>query len=391
MPWRETCPMDQRRKFIADLLHETWSMSALCQAYGISRKTGYKWLERFEAEGMAGLSDQSRARRTHPNVTAAAIEGQIVELRHSRPFWGPRKLKKRLERIKPDLGWPASSTIGAILKRHGLSVARKASRRTPIYPGPFVGGSVPNDVWAADFKGWFRTGDGTRIDPLTVTDCASRYLIHCRAVARTDSASVQGQLTTVFREYGMPKALKTDNGVPFATVGLGGLSELSVWLIRLGIMPERIRPAHPEENGAHERMHRTLKQQTANPPKANPRAQQKAFDAFQAEFNNERPHEALGMITPEQAYGPSARIFPQRLPEIQYPSGLITRRVAENGTISFQFKRIYVSNALIFEPVRLEETNTGWEVWYGPVHLGQLDLKREIIKRPKKVLPMCPV
>lgn len=392
MPWRETCPMDQRRKFIEDWLQDDWSVSALCLAYGISRKTGYKWLERFRSGGQAELADQPRAHRSHPLTTSAALEAKIVELRHRHPFWGPRKLKKRLQCLEPSLVWPASSTIGGILKRHGLVMPRRRRYRTPIYEGPFAGSLSPNDVWAADFKGWFRTQNGVRIDPLTVTDCASRYLIRCRAVEKTNGESVKAQFTAAFQEFGLPGALKTDNGVPFATVGLGGLSELSVWLIKLGITPERIRPGHPEENGAHERMHRTLKQETANPPQANAVAQQSAFDQFQAEYNDERPHEAIGMKTPAEVYVPSPRSFPKRLPEMEYPGGSITRHVTDNGTITFRDKRIYLSNALIDEPVRLEEKDSEWHVWYGPILLGELDLKREMIKRrPTKVLPMIPV
>lgn len=392
MPWRATCPMDQREKFIKDWLQGDWSVTALCQTYGISRKTGYKWLARFQTRGLAALTDLSRARLAHPNATSESASAQILKLREHHPFWGPRKLKKRLERVHPELSWPASSTIGCILKRHGLVMPRRRRHRTPIYVGPFVGGLSPNDVWAADFKGWFRTQDGTRIDPLTVTDCASRYLIRCRTVAKTDGDSVRAQFTSAFQEFGMPRALKTDNGAPFATVGLGGLSELSVWLIRLGITPERIRPAHPEENGAHERMHRTLKQQTAKPPHASAVAQQRAFDRFQAEYNDERPHEAIGMKTPAQVYTPSPRPFPKRLPEVEYAAGSTTRLVTTNGTINFQDKRIYLSNALIDQDVRLEETNGRWDVWFGPVLLGQLDLERETIKKaPTKVLPMCPV
>jgi hypothetical protein len=265
-------------------------------------------------------------------------------------------------------------------------------RRTPIYEGPFIDQLRPNDVWAMDFKGWFRTADGSRIDPFTVSDWASRYLIRCRAETSTDGETVKGQLAMAFREYGLPRAIRSDNGAPFATVGLGGLSALSVWLIRLGITPERIRPAHPEENGVHERMHRTLKQQTANPPKANPQAQNEAFDEFIPEFNDERPHEALDMKTPSDVYTPSPRPFPKKLPEIEYPAGSITRLVSDNGTIGFKDIRIYLSNALMYERVRLDETDTGWNVLYGPILLGQLDLERETVKRlPTKVLPMCPV
>lgn len=392
MPWRETCPMDQRQKFISDWLRAEWSVSELCASYGISRKTGYKWLGRYHEGGLSDLVDQPRGPHLHPNATKADVEARILELRHHHPFWGPRKLKKRLERLEPTTSWPAKSTIGEILKRHGLAMARRVRRRTPIYEGPFVGGLSPNDVWAADFKGWFKTRDGARIDPLTVTDCASRYLIRCRAVPETNGINVRGQLTASFQELGMPRALRTDNGPPFATVGVGGLSDLSVWLIKLGITPERIRPAHPEENGAHERMHRTLKQHTAKPPKANPRAQQEAFDRFRAEYNDERPHEAIEMKTPAQVYRPSPRPFPKKLPEVEYPAGSILRLVMGNGTIKVRTKQIYISNSLIGEQVRLDELDDGSSIWFGPLQLGKLDLGKEVIKRlPTKVSPMSPV
>jgi transposase InsO family protein len=392
MPWSETCPMDQRRKFIEDWIHDDWSVSDLCRAYGISRKTGYKWLERFKTGGICDLDDQSRAHRAHPSTTVAPIEAQIVQLRHSHPFWGPRKLKRRLQKLRPDQGWPASSTIGAILKRHGLVMPRRRRYRTPGYVGPLTKGLTPNDVWAADFKGWFKTTDGTRVDPLTVSDSASRYLIRCRAVAQTNGDNVKAQFTSAFQEFGMPKVLRTDNGVPFATVGLGGLSDLSVWLIRLGITPERIRPGQPQENGAHERMHKTMKQETANPPRANLIDQQRAFDRFLREYNEIRPHEALGMETPADFYVASSRPFPRKLPEVEYVTGSTIRLVTTNGTIKFKDKRIYLSNALIDERVRIDESNGSWDVWYGPVLLGELDLKREMInRRPTKVLPMIPV
>ena len=391
MPWRRTCPMEQREKFVRDWREGAWDMSALCKAYGISRKTGYKWLERCDVGGWVNLVDESRAHHWHPRTTAAEVEAGIIEMRQRYPFWGPRKLKRRLEKIVPQTTWPAASTIGAILKRHGLCRPRRKRHRTPLYEGPYVDELKPNDVWRADFKGWFRTTSGVRIDPLTVIDGASHLLIRCQAVERTTGDSVRGQLTAAFQELGMPKAFKTDNGVPFASVGLGGLSPLAVWLIRLGITPERTRPGHPEDNGSHERMHKDLKEQTANPPRANRTAQQQAFDRFKAEYNDERPHESIGMMTPAEIYTPSTRAFPKKLPEIEYPTGSMTRQVADNGTITFRDKRIYLSNALIAELVRLEE-NEGWGVWYGPIYLGQLDLKREMIKRqPTIVLPMIPV
>lgn len=391
MPWRKTCPMDQRREFIDGWLHDEGTFADLCARFAVSRKTGYKWVERFEAGGAGALVDRSRA-RLRQETTSAERVARIIALRQRHPFWGPKKLKSRLERLEPAIRWPAGSTIGEILRRHGLVVARRTRRRTPIYEGPFVVRLAPNDVWAADFKGWFRTTDGTRVDPLTVSDGASRFLIRCRAVAKTDGDNVQAQLTSAFQEFGLPKALRTDNGVPFATVGVGGLSRLGVWLIKLGVTPERIRPAHPEENGAHERMHRTLKQQTAKPPRTTLAEQQEAFDRFKAEYNGERPHEALGMKTPGEVYRPSPRPFPRRLSAIEYPAGSVVRRVSTNGTVKFKDKGIYVSNALVDEDVRLEENETGWQVSYGPVLLGALDLEKELVKRlPTKVLPMCPV
>lgn len=381
MPWSETCPMNERRRFIEEWLTAELSVSDLCRAFGVSRKTGYKWLERFKSGGLNRLDDKSRAHHTHPLTTMPTIETSIVELRHKHPFWGPRKLKKRLERLHPELAWPANSTIGTILKRHGLASTRRKRWRTPLYEGPLAEGLSPNDVWAADFKGWFKTADGARIDPLTVTDGASRYLIRCRAVAQTNGDNVRGQFTAAFQEHGMPKVIRTDNGVPFATVGLGGLSELSVWLIRLGIMPERIRPAHPQDNGAHERMHRTLKQQTARPPKANLKAQQKAFDRFREEYNDVRPHEALEMKTPAEVYRPSPRAFPKTVPEINYPAGATLRLVTSNGTITFKDKRIYLSNALKDQFVKIEDDDKGHQVWFGPMHLGQLNLRAETIER----------
>lgn len=392
MPWRETCPMDQRRKFVAEWLNRDLNMAELCRSYGISRRTGYKWLGRFEEGGLAALSDRPKDSIVHPNATAAEISAQVVAFRQKHPFWGPRKIKRRLEELHPKSAWPASSTIGSILKVHGLVVPRRTRRRTPLYTGPFADGLVPNDVWAADFKGWFRTADGRRIDPLTVSDCASRYLIRCRAVPKTDGENVRGQLTAAFREFGMPQAIRTDNGAPFASLAIGGLSSLAVWLIKLGITPERIRPAHPEENGSHERMHRTLKQQTAKPPKANLRAQQEAFDCFRREFNDERPHESLGMKRPVQLYQPSPRAFPRTLPEMQYPAGSLVRWVSINGTFTFRWKQIYTCQALINEPIRLEETEDGWNTWYGPLLLGELNPERGVIRRlPTKVLPMRPV
>ena len=395
MPWKETCAVNEKRRFINDWLGQDWNMTDMCEHYGISRKTGYKWLERFKSEGSLGLDEQSRAPRGHPNETAESIQAGILEMRRKHPSWGPKKLRQRLRIVRPEIAWPVESTIGEILKRKGLVKPRRKSRRTPIFTGPFEAGLEPNEVWAADFKGWFRTRNGFRIDPLTVSDLASRYLLCCRAVKKTDGETVRDHYTAIFREYGLPRAMRTDNGPPFATTGAGGLSRLSVWLIRLGIRPERIRPGHPEENGIHERMHKTLKQETAKPPRSTPRAQQKAFDVFRREYNEVRPHEALDMRVPEEAYRSSLREFPRRLPEIEYPKGAQTRIVSvKNGTITWRNRMIYVSNALTGERVGVYGEKEGvCIIKFGPVILGSIDPRyqdgRTLVQ--KKVLPMCPV
>src|SRR6478609_6729503 len=251
------------------------------------------WLRRYRAASWEGLLEQSRARRRHDNQTPEKIEEMVLDLREAHMSWGPRKLKRVLEREEPGRKWPAASTIGALLKREGMVVARRKRRRTAPYTEPLAHADGPNRVWCADFKGWFRTGDGERIDPLTISDAHSRYLLRCQAVEKTDTARVQAIFEAAFREYGLPQAIRTDNGAPFASHAIAGLSRLSVWWIKLGIVPQRIEAGHPEQNGRHERMHRTLKEST--PPRANRRAQQQSFDQFREEYNQVRPHQALGM------------------------------------------------------------------------------------------------
>jgi len=373
--------MDERLKFIADCLKDEWSLSDLCQYYGISRKSGYKWLARYLAEGPSGLHDRSRAPNHHPNAVHKMIQDRIVAFRAEHPHWGPRKLVHRLRQLEPDTRWPALSTVGEILKRHGLTVPRRRKRRTPPYAQPFREGLQPNDVWCADFKGWFRTQSGTRIDPLTISDAVSRYLLRCQALMRLTSTTAQAVFTAAFQEFGLPAAIRTDNGAPFASTGLGGLSRLSVWWLRLGILPERIRPGHPEENGRHERMHRTLKQATAQPPRATPKAQQQAFNRFRTEYNQERPHEALDMQTPAQHYQPSPRSFPARLPEMEYPSGYLVRRVRSNGQIRWQGRLIFVSEVLIGHRVGLIEVDNGtWRLDFGALKLALFDEKTDKFK-----------
>src|SRR5260221_298723 len=261
MPWRASSVMEEKLKFVFEYQQRERTMTELCQRYGIARETGYVWLRRYQEAGVEGLREKSRGAQRHKNQTGAEIEEMVLELRQAHMRWGPRKLKRILERDEPGRKWPATSTIGGLLKREGLVVARRKRHKTPPYSEPLAHADGANRVWCADFKGWFRTGDGERIDPLTISDAHSRYLLRCQAVEKTDTARVQAIFEAAFREYGLPAAIRTDNGAPFATRALAGLSRLAVWGIKLGIVPERIAAGHPEEHGRHQRMHRTLEQE----------------------------------------------------------------------------------------------------------------------------------
>jgi transposase InsO family protein len=289
--------MEEKVRFVVEYEQDHYNMTELCQRYGIARETGYVWLRRYRERGLSGLVELNRAALRHSNQTPRETEQAVLELRQAHMRWGPRKLKRVLERDQTHQRWPAASTIGELLKREGLVVGRKKRRRTAPYTEPLAHADGPNRVWCTDFKGWFRTGDGGRVDPLTITDAYSRYLLRCQGVEKTDTPRTRAIFEAAFREYGMPQAIRTDNGAPFASTAVGGLSRLSVWWMKLGIVPERIEAGHPEQNGRHERMHRTLKQETAQPAAANRRAQQRAFDGFREEYNEQRPHEALGMQT----------------------------------------------------------------------------------------------
>jgi putative transposase len=386
MPWRTTCPMDERTQFMAARLARDESMSVLCRRFGISRKTGYQLWSRYEAEGPAGLLPRSHAPHQPPHALSEAIEQAILELREKHPRWGPRKLRAWLQQRRAGPAWPAASTIGALLHRHGLTVPRR--RRWHAQPSRGSTPEGPNDVWAADFKGWFRTGDQQRCDPLTISDVFSRYLLRCQVVAGVADPLVRPLFEATFREYGLPRAIRTDNGPPFASLGAGGLSRLAVWWVRLGIHPERIAPGHPEQNAQHERMHRTLKEETAQPPQRTGRAQQRAFDRFRPIYNHERPHEALGQHPPASVYQPSPHPFPERLPELAYPAAAVVRRALPNGEIRWRGRRVYISHALAGECVGVEEITDGhWRVRFGPIELGWLDARRPERLHPHNSAP----
>jgi transposase InsO family protein len=367
--------MEERMRFMVALLAEEESMAELCEQFGISRKTGYKLYRRYQQQGAEGLKDRSRAPQVTPWAISQAQAEAIVAVRREHPSWGPKKLRAKLGQRAPQQRWPARSTIGELLRREGLSQARKRRRRAlPSNPGGLRAAVAPNEVWCIDFKGWFRTGDGARCDPLTVTDAFSRYLLCSQVVSAPDTESCRSELERVFREYGLPWVLRSDNGAPFASLGVGGLSRLSVWWVKLGILPERIEPGKPQQNGRHERMHGTLKPETAHPPAANLKAQQRRFDHFRAEFNHERPHEALGQTPPAQHYTRSPRSYPQRLEDPAYPTGYQLRRVRSNGEIKWRNELVLIGKALTNEIIGLRENDDGnAEVYFGPVALGVID------------------
>src|ERR1035437_8608368 len=289
MPWKVSGVVEQRQRFLREYETGEWTMTELCRAYEISRPTGYALWHRYGNEGEAGLEKRSRGAGRHPNQTPREIEEQVLGLRRVHMRWGPRKLKAYLEWKQPAGIWPAASTMGELLQREGLVIGRKARRKVPPYTQPFQAARQPNQLWCADFKGWFRTGDGDRIDPLTATDACSRYLLRCQAVEKTDTERVQAIFEAAFREYGLPAAIRTDNGAPFASRAVAGLSRLAVWWMKLGIVPERIAAGHPEQNGRHERMHRTMKEETATPPQATRRARHRSKGEVRPAHNQERP------------------------------------------------------------------------------------------------------
>jgi transposase InsO family protein len=366
--------MDQRTKFVEAYRSRTWKMTELCDRFGVSRKTGYKWLRRAEAEGWVGLGDRSRRPHSCPWQTPREVEQAIVEARVTHPDWGPVKILEYLEKRQPDLSLPAPSTAGKLLDQWDL-VKRRRPRRFWRHPsGPVLQPLAPNELMTADFKGQFRTGDGVYCYPLTIADSYSRYLLRCQALSSVSTAEARPVFERLFRETGLPQAIQTDNGAPFSATGLHGLCGLSVWWMRLGIQHLRSRPGHPQDNGRHERMHRTLKAATARPPASNHRAQQRRFDAFRAEYNEVRPHQALGGETPASLWRASSRPYPARMPSPQYPGHFETRLVSNAGCFRFKKQVVFLSQALKQEWIGLEEVEDGiWSLHFYDVLLARLD------------------
>lgn len=363
--------MTERMRLMIAVAGGTVTMAEACRQAGVSRKTGYKWRARFAAAGVSGLAEQSRAPHHRPQTIPPAIREAVLAQRAQHPTWGPKKLVAHLRATQPAVSWPAPSTAGDLLKQAGLVVPRQQRHRAPPRSQPLAHATAPNVVWCADFKGDFRLGDGTRCYPLTITDAHSRFLLRCQALPRTDTGRVQPLFAATFREFGLPDVLRTDNGPPFASVGLAGLTALSVWWIKLGIRPERIRPGKPSENGRHERLHRTLKADACAPPAATLRAQQAACDRFRKEYNAVRPHEALGQRPPATVYLPATRPFPHRLAALTYPGADAVKWVRPNGAIRWRRGEVYLTPTLSGEPVGLTQVGDGhWQVAFGPLVLG---------------------
>jgi transposase InsO family protein len=385
MVWKETCAMEERMRFVMAIVENQEPMAAACRRFAVSRKAGYKWLDRYEQEGAAGLADRSRAPLTHPHALSERVVARLIEVRRAHPTWGPVKVRAYLERQSPRTRWPAASTIGTLFDREGLTVKRRLRRKSPPSSAPFGHCGAANDIWCIDFKGWFVTGDGAVCEPLTLSDAHSRYLLRCQAVPATDTDRVWPILEAAFREFGLPRRLRSDNGPPFASTGAGGLSRLAVKVIKAGVVPERIAPGKPQQNGRLERLHLTLLDDTAKPPAPTLREQIKRLRRFQQIYNEERPHAALGNDTPAEHYSLSPRRFDGVLREPSYDADHAVRRVRPNGEIRWRGRTIYLSAALPGEPVGLLEAADGdLTVSYGPIVLGVIAHGEDRLRKPKR-------
>ena len=373
MPWKEADAVDSRIQFIQDWLRKKHSVVDLSEMHDVSRQTAYKWIERYMNCGPDWAMERSHSARVIANRTPLEIEQALMGMRMRHPTWGARKLLNEVGLIHPQWKLPHESTVCDMLKRNG-HVRKQSKKRRLGHPGrPSSVVACPNDCWSADFKGQFRLGNGLYCYPLTVTDNYSRYLLECKALEGTLLAPTKEAFTRLFKQYGLPRRIRTDNGVPFAGQALGRLSQLSVWWLKLGILPELIEPGKPQQNGRHERMHKTLKDETTKPPAATPAGQQRKFISFRRGFNEERPHEALGMDKPAQWYQASPRQMPSKLLDMEYPDRFERRYVSANGAISWSKHSVGVSSVLIGEYVGLEPVDDGlWDVYYGVLKLGRL-------------------
>jgi putative transposase len=374
MPWQELSPMDLRMHFVTDWQSGCWTMTELCADYRISRKTGYKWVGRYETGGPRGLHDLSRRPHQSPLATAAEVVDAILAVRARHPRWGAKKLLAVAARGDRHAAWPSRSTVCDLLKARGWVRPRRRRVAAVQVPSPLLPITKPNAAWTTDFKGEFRTGDGRYCYPLTLRDGFSRFVLRCDALLGRTTVATRRRFERAFAQYGLPERIRSDNGGPFASPGLGRLSQLSVWWMRLGIVPERIAPGHPEQNGSHEQFHSVLKAETARPPAATATAQQRRFVHFCAEYNHERPHEALHDQPPASCYKPSRRSLPTRLPPLEYPGHMEVRLVSSNGCVSWNGAPLFVATALAREYVAFEEADDGiWTLRFANVALARYD------------------
>jgi putative transposase len=363
--------MDGRLRFVRDAASDRFTMSELCARYGVSRRVGYKWIARYDAEGRRGLVDRSRAPHHCPHAIPPHVAELLVAAREAHPSWGARKLLAVLAAKHPRIAeWPAASTVADVLARRGL-VHHRRRRRTSTHPGVVRAASdAPNDLWSADFKGQFRTGDGHECFPLTIADHQTRFLLACHGVLSTQTITARPVFERAFRAYGLP----------FATQAIHGLSYLNVWWMHLGIVHQRSRPGCPQDNGGHERMHRTFKREAIKPVRHTCRQQQRNFDGFQQEYNTERPHKALGQQTPASRYRHSPRPYPERLPPLEYPGHFLVKKITTGGTFRFQSRLLYLANAMVDQHIGLEETDDGiWVIHFNTVLLATFDERDYII------------
>ena len=385
MAWNSISPTNEKIAFIGDYLEGFFDFSELCDRFQISRQVGYTFVEKFLTKGIDCVNLQSRRPHSCPHKTAADVEEGLIIFRKKHPHWGAKKIAEIYHRANPDITLPARSTICDIIKRHGL-ISKKRRRPPLTHPGrPMTIPRGPNELWAADYKGEFRTQNGIYCYPLTVTDGFSRSILSCHGLLRPCFPETKKVFTTLFNTYGLPDRIRTDNGAPFASIALGRLSRLSIWWVRLGIIPDLIEPGMPSQNGKHERMHKTLKAETTRPPAQDIRSQQKRFNSFVKEFNTQRPHESLDMKFPSELYKPSLRKMPNKLPPLEYPGHFQVRKVSANGGIRWKNSWVRVSQILGNEFIGMEEIDNGiHEVYFGPVYLGRFfEEQYQIIPRKR--------
>ena len=376
MPWQEVCVEELREKMVMEALAGRRTKAEVAEYFGISRKSVYKWMERYQAHGREGLIDLSRVPHHLAREIAAPVAEEIVRLRLEQPLEGPLKIQAHLKVLHPQWEIPAPSTIGDLIKRRELVKSQRRQRQWPQLNPTLTPARAPNDVWATDFKGWFRTRDGERCDPLTITDLCARYLLRCQAVEAQDIRSSGPVFEALFKEFGMPGVMRSDNGSPFASKGIGGLTRLSVQWVKAGIKVEQIEAGHPEQNGCHERMHRTLKAHTSAPPAATIAQQQERFDRFRDYFNHQRPHQALGQTPPAQHYRPSLRQWPARLEDPWYDADHQVRRVRTTGEIKWRGEKIFIGESLVGELLGIRQLHWGdWLVSFAHMPLALIDYR----------------